>query len=348
VKERGQGLVETALILPFLFVLIIGLVEGSIALQRQLIVVNAAREGARFGAVGAEADDIHRATLIATSRMFEFTKENATIAVIHAATNSDGDGFDEWAESLYPAHTSVPHVKRKVVLDKLRKEGDAADLRLVIVDVRYEHRSVFGLPFVGALANRIPIGSWTVMRVVAPKSERGPGCCALPITLPIRDVENLSIGDELADIRIGDGPGQFGWLYWKHHKDDPAEPEPGSAEALEANLRNPCNAKDFQNPCNGSRKLGLGSWVWGDDGQMIGVEDDVEALVGAYYPVPVWDEFELCNKLMNQGRCGYCKPGTKVARIVGFALMEITEVNLNKTPKTISAKFRGWYGGCGE
>jgi len=41
-----------ALILPFLLVLVIGIVELGIALNRQLTVVNAAREGARFGATG--------------------------------------------------------------------------------------------------------------------------------------------------------------------------------------------------------------------------------------------------------------------------------------------------------
>jgi Flp pilus assembly protein TadG len=347
-KEKGQGLVETALILPFLLILIIGVVEGSIVLQRQLIVVNAAREGARFGAVGAEADDIHLATLIATSRMFEFTEENAVIAVIHATTNANGNGFEEWVESLYPSYASVPHVKQEMVLDSLLKEGDAVNLRLVIVDVWYNHQSVLGLPLVSAFIDRVPIGSWTVMRVVAPKVGRGPGCCALPITLPIWNVEKLKRGDELTDIRIGDGPGQFGWLYWKVHKDSPSEPEPGSVQALEVNLRNACNAKDFQNPCNGSRKLGLGSWVWGDPGESVAddVRDEVEGLVGTYYPVPVWDEFELCNTLMQAGRCGYCKTGTKVAHIVAFALMEITEVNLNRNPKTISAKFRGYYDGC--
>lgn len=346
IHEKGQGLVEFALILPFLLVLIVGIVEMGVVLNRQITVINAAREGARFGAYGAKPDDIYFQTLLATSQMIEFTEGNAVIAVIHAETNGDGEGFEEWTEVIYPENAAVPHVVQGEVLEQLNEEGDAANLKLVVVDVRYDHESLLGLPFVGALADQVPIGSWTVMRISAPVSSRGIGCCALPITLPIWDVEGLSKGDELIDIRIGDGPGQFGWLFWKVHKDSPSEPEPGSIPALEANLHNPCAAKDFQNPCNGSTKLGVGSWVWGDDGEMIGVEDDVEALIGTYYPIPVWDEFKPCNSLMAAGRCGYCKPGTKVAHIVAFALMEITEVKLTGHPKTISAEFRGFYGGC--
>jgi len=314
-------------------------VEGGFVLQRQIIVVNSAREGARFGAVGATADDIHLVTLMATSQMFEFTEENAVIAVIHATTNANGDGFEEWTENLYPSHANVPYVKQEMVLDRLRKEGDAANLRLVIVDVSYDHQSLLGLPLVGAFIDKVPIGSWTVMRQTVPKIGRELGCCALPITLPIEDVEGLSIGDELGDIRVGSGPGYFGWLYWNPDNNS-------NTVNLEANLGNRCNARQkFRDACDGNHKLASGSWVSGFSGEAVAdaVRDEVKALVGRYYPVPVWDRFELCNPNV----CG-CKLGTQVVHIVGFALMEITEVKLTSNPKTISAKFRGWYNGCND
>jgi len=79
---------------------------------------------------------------------------------------------------------------------------------------------------------------------------------------------------------------------------------------------------------------------------MVGAEDEAKKLIGGYYPIPVWDEFEPCNALQSAGRCGGCKPGSKVVHVVGFALLEITKVDLDGSPKTISARFRGWYGGC--
>ena len=85
-RERGQGLVETVFVLPFLLVLVVGIVEVGLALNRQLTVVNAAREGARFGAFGASASDIHTQTLLATSQMFEFTEDNAVVVVNCART----------------------------------------------------------------------------------------------------------------------------------------------------------------------------------------------------------------------------------------------------------------------
>ncbi len=50
--ERGQALVEMALILPVLLLLIFGIIEFGRIFNAYLIVTNAAREGARAGIVG--------------------------------------------------------------------------------------------------------------------------------------------------------------------------------------------------------------------------------------------------------------------------------------------------------
>lgn len=160
-KERGQGLVEMALILPFLLVLIVGIVEVGAALNRQLVVVNAAREGARFGAVGATPDDIH-GVVLSSALQLDFTEGDTVIVVIQAEVDEDGAAFDEWEVTSYPEGAIIPHVTPEGVLADLRGGGGVG---LVIVDIEYDHRSILGFPFVSALADRIPVGSWTVMRL---------------------------------------------------------------------------------------------------------------------------------------------------------------------------------------
>ena len=49
--DRGASLVEFALIMPVLFMLVIGMITGGITMSRQNSVENAVREGTRFGAV---------------------------------------------------------------------------------------------------------------------------------------------------------------------------------------------------------------------------------------------------------------------------------------------------------
>ena len=345
--ERGQGLVEMALILPFLLVLVIGIVELGIALNRQLTVVNAAREGARFGATGAKPSDIYFETLEATSEMFDFTETNAVVVVIHAETNDEGTDFEEWEEQIYPEDSPVPHVTPPEVLLELQAEGqeNAENVKLVAVDVEYDHQSLLGLPFVGALAGQIPIGSWTVMRLESAGGSSNPDCCVYPITLDTVTVnwpDGFERGERMPDIRIGPGHSQFGWIYW-----DPEDN--GSQVNLEANLQNACSGPNqFKNGCDPEdTTLNIGDWISGDSGQSVGddVRDEVEALQGKYIRIPIWDRFENCNAMPPEEECN-CREGKDVVHIVGFAVVDIVEVNLTSNPKVIKANFIMFDEGC--
>ena len=48
-RERGQSLVETAVVLPILLLLVVAIVDFGRAFDAYIILTNAAREGARFG-----------------------------------------------------------------------------------------------------------------------------------------------------------------------------------------------------------------------------------------------------------------------------------------------------------
>lgn len=62
-SEAGAELVEFALVLPLLLLVLGGIVDFGILMQRQQIVTNAAREGARLAAVGySDADVLARVT----------------------------------------------------------------------------------------------------------------------------------------------------------------------------------------------------------------------------------------------------------------------------------------------
>lgn len=53
--NRGQSLVEFALVIPILLLLMVGIMEFSRAWMTQNILTSAAREGARVGAVSGQA-----------------------------------------------------------------------------------------------------------------------------------------------------------------------------------------------------------------------------------------------------------------------------------------------------
>ncbi|WP_421120545.1 TadE/TadG family type IV pilus assembly protein [Aquihabitans daechungensis] len=53
-SERGAGLIEFALVFPFLSMLLFGVLTGGLVLNRRMAVSQASREGARYGATVAE------------------------------------------------------------------------------------------------------------------------------------------------------------------------------------------------------------------------------------------------------------------------------------------------------
>jgi len=57
-KRKGQALVEFALVLPFLIILVLGIMEFGWLTKNQLTVDNAAREGARSAALGKSISEI--------------------------------------------------------------------------------------------------------------------------------------------------------------------------------------------------------------------------------------------------------------------------------------------------
>ena len=64
--DRGASLVEFAIIMPVLFMIMLGTITGGMTLSRQNSVKNGVREAGRFGAVLADFDDVdNRADLYA-------------------------------------------------------------------------------------------------------------------------------------------------------------------------------------------------------------------------------------------------------------------------------------------
>jgi Flp pilus assembly protein TadG len=55
-SERGQALIEFALIFPFMMVLLFVILDFGIALDRRVVIQHAVRDGARQGAVGLAGD----------------------------------------------------------------------------------------------------------------------------------------------------------------------------------------------------------------------------------------------------------------------------------------------------
>ncbi len=77
-NQRGQAMVEMALILPILILLIFGIIEFGRIFASYLMVNNAAREGARYAAVGATDAEI---TALVMQRSSALDEDQLTVNI---------------------------------------------------------------------------------------------------------------------------------------------------------------------------------------------------------------------------------------------------------------------------
>lgn len=111
-NQKGTTLVELAIVLPIFILIFIGTVEFGIVLHDHLILENAVREGARFGAVGNSQAAIEQRV-----RDFSFQLNNGSLSV--DVTNAQGvRGSTLTVQTTYPVPLITALMKSLVDSDK--------------------------------------------------------------------------------------------------------------------------------------------------------------------------------------------------------------------------------------
>jgi len=102
--SRGQAIVETALVLPLLLLLLMGIIEFGRLGNTYLAVTHAARHGVRHATVGASNSDIVARVQAAATPL---TRENITVEVtpVSALRRS---GQDVTVTVTYPLRLYLP------------------------------------------------------------------------------------------------------------------------------------------------------------------------------------------------------------------------------------------------
>lgn len=83
-NQRGQALVEFAIIIPMLLLIIMGIAEFGMMINSYLAIQNAAREGARAGIVGSSNTDIRNMIVSISPSLKE---KDLTIDITPSETN---------------------------------------------------------------------------------------------------------------------------------------------------------------------------------------------------------------------------------------------------------------------
>lgn len=132
-RQKGQSLVEIALILPIVLILFLGLTEVGFFLYSHVQVANAAREGARYGTL---------------------CNKNGNCSTLGELTTAVTERVEKEAPTLLgPANTTVA----------VAWTGDSTIGTPITVTVTYDHVAPFVSAFVPMFPSELPITHQTVM-----------------------------------------------------------------------------------------------------------------------------------------------------------------------------------------
>jgi Flp pilus assembly protein TadG len=101
-NQRGQAIVEMALILPLLLMMLMGMVEMGRIGNAYLTATHAARHGARYGAVGGSNTEIINKVLQAAP---SFDPAKVTVTIL---PQNRGVGDDITVSVVYPIELIAP------------------------------------------------------------------------------------------------------------------------------------------------------------------------------------------------------------------------------------------------
>jgi Flp pilus assembly protein TadG len=110
-NNKGQAMVETALVLPLLVILIFGIVEFGRIFNAYLIISSVSRDGARWASVGYKGDEVRQ---LVNQEIVTLNKDNLKIYVSPENDRNQGGSVNVTVE--YDVPLIVP-VIRKIISD---------------------------------------------------------------------------------------------------------------------------------------------------------------------------------------------------------------------------------------
>lgn len=118
-RERGQDLVEFALVLPLVVLLILGIIQFTLVMIAYNTIADAARSGARYGAVAEIAGNANYKNLIKDDKVFLITDAAGLVRAnltVQPELSKDADPPVIQVDVTYKMNLIVPFYKPSITL----------------------------------------------------------------------------------------------------------------------------------------------------------------------------------------------------------------------------------------
>jgi Flp pilus assembly protein TadG len=106
-RDRGATAVEFALLLPVLLLLVFGLIDFGRALNAQITLTQAAREGARLAALGGQLSAVVSRTQTAATGLSS-SQVSVTVTACPSGGSAGGSPADATVQASYPFSFVTP------------------------------------------------------------------------------------------------------------------------------------------------------------------------------------------------------------------------------------------------
>ena len=108
-KNKGQSLIEFALVIPVLCLIFMGIFDFGWVLHRQITLDNATRAGARRGAVGETTSNITQ--LVINSVYFPLAAEDVVVTVLDVNHQDIGDPDDRTPDNYIVVEVTLVDIE---------------------------------------------------------------------------------------------------------------------------------------------------------------------------------------------------------------------------------------------
>ncbi|MCI0543253.1 MAG: pilus assembly protein [Actinobacteria bacterium] len=153
-RERGAVLIESAIVLPMLLILAIGLSEAGLALYDWLAVSNATREGAR---IGASAGDLVDGSTTADTLILDAVAQascalrNGEVTQVRVYKSNSSGAMIGSSQNVYTLNSvncatlTASWTTNTYNWDPSTRDNTLDDLDTLGLEVSFEHLSLTGL-----------------------------------------------------------------------------------------------------------------------------------------------------------------------------------------------------------
>jgi len=163
--QRGQSMVETALMFPILLVLFAGMIEIVFIARSYLVILDASYQGSHLGSQGPGLYDNNEIYTLTQQDLGPKFNDSHLIDVIITRANLNGGTSLTITEVKNMKGSGRASILTPAILSSRLRAGDLSG-RLIAVELVYDHPLLFDFPIIwGIFPNPFPLVAYTIQYV---------------------------------------------------------------------------------------------------------------------------------------------------------------------------------------